>query len=164
MPTRFLYPAPTLLMPEAGANLEPQAGANLSSRFRFTWRYDGPPLEKDYAFDLRIWLEQDKDRPKEQRQGAIKPTQQTEIEVDLDNVPAIRQYGRGVYYWGVVVVRMPDCYPRCSVEIVGEWSEEREFTYGSPSLSCETFDCETNCGRGACEDEDYCQYCCGGCK
>jgi serine/threonine protein phosphatase PrpC len=116
------YPAPTLLTPEANSSLQ--------GTKRFAWQYDGPELKADYAFDLRIWSKQHEwDKPRDQRRGAIVPTDKTEAMVELEGVPAILDYGGGEYYWTVVVVRVPRCYPQCSVQMVGEWGEERVFTY-----------------------------------
>jgi chitodextrinase len=113
------YPAPTLLAPSAGAQL--------FGRQRFAWQWDGPPLGANQAFDLRIWSlqEQQAGRP---RRGAVPPTQDTEAEVVLQFVPAIRDYGVGDYYWTVVLVEtVSDGSPR----VVGTWDEERGFSYGT---------------------------------
>jgi hypothetical protein len=116
MPT-VTYSAPTLL--------EPAAGLELSGKQRFTWQWSGPPLPETYAFDLRIWSEEE-ERTGQPRRGAVAPTQDTQADVDLQYVPAIQNYGSGGYYWTVVVVKL---IPGGSTSIVGEWGEKRSFTY-----------------------------------
>jgi serine/threonine protein phosphatase PrpC len=119
------HPAPALLAPEQNASL--QAASH------FTWQYDGPSLGADQAFDLRIWSEEHESGiAPEQRRGAVTPTGETEAEIDLENVPAIRQYGPGLYYWTVVVVEISACYPGCPPTVIGEWGEAREFSYAPP--------------------------------
>jgi hypothetical protein len=115
------YPAPTLLKPDAGAEL---AGVQ-----RFTWQWNAPPLEENYAFDLRIWSlqEEHEERP---RRGAAALTQDTQAEAELSYVPAIADYGPGDYYWTVVVVKAG---AGGVSRVVGEWGEKRRFTYGGPS-------------------------------
>lgn len=114
-----IYPAPSLL--------EPVDGARLTGTPLFTWRWNGPPLGENHLFDLRIWSAQEAQSGLPKR-GAVAPTKDTEVEVDLQYVPAIEDYGGGGdYYWTVVVVRIgPDTGP----EVVGEWGESRRFTYG----------------------------------
>jgi len=127
------YPAPTLL--------DPQPDESLDGTRRFAWQYDGPELKPDEAFDLRIWsVQYEWNKPSEQRRGAINPTQNQEVQVDLTGAPAIGDYGQGEYKWAVVVVRIPSCYPEpnpgCALVIIGQWSEERAFAYspaGPPS-------------------------------
>ena len=113
------YPAPTLLTPSAGAQLFGQQ--------RFAWQWDGPALGANQAFDLRIWSQQEQQagRP---RRGAVPPTRDTEAEVALQFVPAIKDYGVGDYYWTVVVVETASGAPP---RVVGTWGEERKFSYGS---------------------------------
>jgi len=118
------YPAPTLL--------EPYASAELSGRATFKWQWAGPALAENHYFDLRVWSEQEADRPKDQRRGAVALTKVTEAVVNnLEDVPAIREYGAGIYYWTIVVVdRISNEAPR----VAGRWGEERKFVYtGSPS-------------------------------
>jgi serine/threonine protein phosphatase PrpC len=124
-PPQQSYPAPTLVTPEVNASLH--------GKPRFEWQYNGPPLKPDQAFDVRIWSKQNEwNIAKEQRRGATAPTDKTEAEIELAKAPAIQDYGAGDYYWAVVVVHVPGCYPQCSPTIIGEWGEERPFTYAPP--------------------------------
>jgi hypothetical protein len=116
MPT-VTYPAPTLL--------EPAAGSELTSIHRFAWQWSGPPLTETHAFDLRIWSEEEEQTGKPRR-GAVAPTQDTQVDVDLQYAPAIQNYGSGDYYWTVVVVKL---IPGGSTRVVGEWGEKRKFSY-----------------------------------
>jgi hypothetical protein len=119
------YPAPVLSSPEHNASLQEKA--------TFGWQYGGPPLGAGQAFDLRVWSKQHESGiGRDQRRGALAPTDQSEAEIELASVPAIQQYGPGVYYWTVVVVQVPACYPTCSLTVIGEWGEEREFSYVPP--------------------------------
>jgi hypothetical protein len=98
----------------------------------FAWQGETGQLPEDYAFDLRIWS------PSEDRsnaRGAADPTRQTTLDVDLQFVPAIQDFGVGVYSWAVVVVRIP-CDPpaeECQPQVVSDWSETRAFTYTGES-------------------------------
>lgn len=86
-------------------------------------------LEEDQAFDLRIWSEQE-EKNNQPKRGAVAPTQDLEVEVELQYVPAIKDYGPGFYYWTVVVVQVSSDAPP---KIVGEWGEKRWFTInGAP--------------------------------
>jgi hypothetical protein len=114
-----IYPAPTLLAPSAGAKL--------FGRQRFTWQGDGPALEPNRAFDLRIWSQQEQQAGRPKR-GAVPPTRDTEAEVTLQFVPAIKDYGVGDYYWTVVVVEIVS---GGSPRVVGTWGEARKFSYGT---------------------------------
>jgi chitodextrinase len=107
--------------------LAPSDGAQLFGQQRFIWQWDGPSLGGNQAFDLRIWSQQEQQagRP---RRGAVPPTQDTEAEVDLQFVPAIKDYGAGDYYWTVVVVETAS---GGSPRVVGTWGEERRFSYGT---------------------------------
>lgn len=112
-------PAPTLL--------EPTADQELRNKPRFTWQWAHEPLTGNHFFDLRIWSQQEEEAGTTGR-GAIQPTKSTEAEVDLALVPAIQDYGLGIYYWTVVVVE-----DRESPRVVGHWGEERRFQYvGAP--------------------------------
>ena len=108
-----VYPAPTLLVPAPGEVL--------TSKYpvRFEWQWDGPPLPENAKFDLRIRSE----KQREMREGAVEPTTGTSTVVDLQYVPVIKKYGPGRYFWTVVVM---DTQTR---KVVGEWGEEREFSY-----------------------------------
>ena len=115
------YPAPALL--------EPGDGAQLAGMQRFTWQWNGPPLEEGHAFDLRIWSLQEEQQARPRR-GAAAPTRDREIEVELSYVPAVVDYGPGDYYWTIVVVKVS---AGGIPQVVGEWGEERGFTYSGPS-------------------------------
>jgi len=109
--------------------MEPANGARLEARQRFTWQWNGPALGESLAFDLRIWSDQE-EQSGQPRRGAVAPTQDLEVEVEMRYVPAIADYGPGDYYWTVVVVQTaPDDPPR----VVGVWGEKRRFTFSGSS-------------------------------
>lgn len=115
--TPELYPAPTLL--------EPADGATPSQRAVFKWQWNGPPLAIGQAFELRVWSAQE-EQAGLPRRGATGPTMETQVEVDLEYVPAIQDNGPGDYYWTVVVVEMQ---PDGRVGRAGKWGESRRFVY-----------------------------------
>lgn len=79
------------------------------------------------AFDLRIWSEREEKAGVEPR-GAVELTKKTAVDVTLEFVPAVRDYGEGLYYWTVVVVL--DSNPP---QVVGEWGEVRWLLYYEPT-------------------------------
>jgi hypothetical protein len=86
-------------------------------------------LGENLAFDLRIWSDQE-EQVGLPRRGAVAPTKNLDVEVEMRYVPAVMDYGSGDYYWTVVVVRTgPDEPP----QVVGVWGEERRFTFGGSS-------------------------------
>jgi hypothetical protein len=102
----------------------------LEGEQRFVWEWDHQPLPDDYYYDLRIWSEKEKDLDPGARRGAVTPTKKLEAKVDLARVPAIAEYGEGIYYWSVVVVHKA-CFDdlKCPTTLAGDWAEEREFRY-----------------------------------
>jgi hypothetical protein len=115
------YPAPSLM--------EPAKGARIEARQHFTWQWYGPALGEDLAFDLRIWSAQE-EQVGLPRRGAVAPTTDLDVEVEMRYVPAVMDYGPGDYYWTVVVVRTnSDKAP----QVVGVWGEERRFILGGSS-------------------------------
>lgn len=112
------FPAPTLL--------QPIPEETLIGHGHFAWQWDGPALDEDHAFDLRIWAEREEKSGVEPR-GAVELTRATEVDVTLRFVPAM-EFGEGLYYWTVVVVRRGD-----PPEVVGEWGEKRWFKYYEPT-------------------------------
>ncbi len=112
------YPPPTLLLPLAEATLA-EAG-------HFAWQWDGPPLGEDLFFDLRIWSERE-DKAGWEPRGAVELTKGTEVDVLLEFAPAM-EFGEGLYYWTVVVVRAAN-----PPQVVGEWGEKRWFKYYLPT-------------------------------
>jgi len=108
------FPAPVLQ--------SPAAGEQLAGNTRFEWQWDGPALDSNQAFDLRIWSQEEEDSGAEAR-GAATPTKQTSLDVDLDSVATIEESGPGTYYWTVVVIDTG------TQSIAGEWGEIREFEY-----------------------------------
>jgi tRNA A-37 threonylcarbamoyl transferase component Bud32 len=120
--TRVITPTAAEANPSAPALLSPAAGEQLSGRIRFGWRWDGAPLAADQAFQLRIWSQAQEDSGAEPPVAA-EPSQQTFVEVELGNVPAVREHGPGVYYWTVVVV------DAANQRVVGDWGEKRLFNY-----------------------------------
>jgi hypothetical protein len=110
-------PAPELVTPHDGATP--------THRTVFRWFWNGPPLEENQAFDLRIWSAQE-EQAGDPRRGAVIPTQELYAEVDLQFVPAIQDYGAGDYYWTVVVVQTR---ANDSARVIGEWGESRRFVF-----------------------------------
>ena len=110
-------PAPRLVAPDDGITS--------SGVMVFEWAWDGPPLQWDQAFDLRIWsaLEEEKGSP---RRGVVPPTKDTRVEVSLPAVPAIADYGPGDYFWTVVIVVAGD---GGSPLVAGAWGESRRLVY-----------------------------------
>jgi hypothetical protein len=106
--------------------LLPIPEASLVGEGHFEWQWEGPPLAKDLFFDLRIWAEREEKAGVEPR-GAVELTKKTEADVTLRFVPAM-EFGEGLYYWTVVVVRKAP-----SPQIVGEWGEKRWFKYYEPT-------------------------------
>lgn len=113
-----VYPAPTLLLPIPEATLIGMG--------HFAWQWDGPPLGDGLFFDLRIWSEREEQAGVVPR-GAVELTKGTEVDVTLKFVPAT-EFGEGLYYWTVVVVRDGD-----PPQVVGEWGEKRWFKYYEPT-------------------------------
>lgn len=111
------YPAPTLV--------EPDDGATPFRRAVFRWQWAGPPLGETRAFDLRIWSDRE-ERSGATRRGAVAPTKEVWVEVNLAQVPAIRDHGPGDYYWTVVVVELRAEGPP---QVIGTWGESRRFVY-----------------------------------
>lgn len=127
-------PIPTFAAPTL---LDPANDAQLTGSYLFKWAWQGAPLSEDYYFDLRIWSQAEEqawtlDTKRDRARGARDPTRETQIEVDLQYAPAIQEYRAGLYYWTVVVVWIP-CRPitdpECELQVVGDWGEERIFTY-----------------------------------
>jgi hypothetical protein len=117
LPAATPVPAPSLL--------EPVDGVTQLDRVTFRWEWKGAPLRENQAFDVRIWSEQEelKGGP---RRGAAAPTRDTQVEVDLRFVPAIQDFGRGTYYWTVIVVEVQ---PGGPPKEVGQWGEVRRLVY-----------------------------------
>ena len=110
-------PAPRLVAPDDGITAP--------DRMVFEWAWDGPELQENQAFDLRIWSVQEEERGSPRR-GVVAPTQNTWVEVSLPSVPAIADFGPGDYFWTVVVVEMAaDGSPR----VAGSWGESRRLVY-----------------------------------
>jgi serine/threonine protein phosphatase PrpC len=127
-------PIPTFAAP---ALLDPANDAQLTGIYFFKWDWQGAPLSEDYFFDLRIWSQAEEqtwtqDTKRDKARGAREPTQETQIEVNLQYAPAIQEYQAGLYYWTVVVVWIP-CRPitdpECQLQVVGDWGEEWTFIY-----------------------------------
>jgi hypothetical protein len=110
-------PAPDLV--------EPHGGATPTQRVVFRWFWNGPPLEENQAFELRIWSAQE-EQAGGPRRGAVAPTQDGYAEVDLQYVPAIQDHGPGDYYWTVVVIQVNASGPP---QVIGGWGESRRFVY-----------------------------------
>lgn len=111
--------------------VEPPPEAERRGLVRFVWEWPHPELDEGLFFDLRIWaLPHQEELPMEAKPRAADPTRHNAIEVDLGQVPAIREHGPGEYAWTVVVVGLP-C-PDCEPEVVGEWGEVRLLRYPGP--------------------------------
>lgn len=103
-PTPTLSPRPTNTFPSpirlpAPVLLSPEDEASVSGRTTFAWRWDGPALAENQAFELRIWKDGQPDH-----YGAAEPTQQTNITIILGGAYGVQQGGPGNYYWTVAVV------------------------------------------------------------
>lgn len=109
------FPAPRLV--------EPSPDSEVRGNVRFRWLWDEPPLAEPHYFDLRIWSQQEQDANIEPR-GAVELTRQTETDVNLQWAPAIVDFGPGVYYWTVVVVKGQQ-----NPKVVGQWGEKRRLYY-----------------------------------
>ena len=117
------FPAPVLI--------HPPPGAEVRGTITFGWEWPHPDLDEGLFFDLRLWaLPHQEELPMEAKPRATDPTRRSAIEVDLDQVPAIREHGPGEYAWTVVVVTVP-C-PGCEPEVVGEWGEVWPLLYPGP--------------------------------
>ncbi len=132
-PTATEPPTPTAIPTTSPpVLLEPVSGEEVAGRVTFTWQWVSGQLPEGYAFDLRIWS------PAEGRQtarGADEPTRQSLLDVELQFVPAIRDFGAGAYNWAVVVVWIPcgSTAEECQPQLVSEWSETRTLIYtGGP--------------------------------
>jgi hypothetical protein len=112
-------PAPLLL--------EPSAGAAITGLVTFSWQHRGLELRPDEYYDLRIWSDKEEGLPPAARRGAVEPTKDTQVEIALEWAPTILDFGPGPYYWTVVVVRR--ACPNCATRVVGQWGEERLFSY-----------------------------------
>jgi hypothetical protein len=116
-PSPTLIPAPVLVAPVAGVTA--------FDRVVFEWAWDGPPLQENQAFDLRIWSAHEEETGSPRR-GVLPPTRDTRAEVSLPAVPAIVDFGSGEYFWTVVVVEMrADGSPT----VAGLWGESRKLVY-----------------------------------
>jgi hypothetical protein len=110
-------PAPRLVAPDDGITS--------SDTMVFEWAWDGPALQENQAFDLRIWSAQEEEKGAPRR-GVIPPTTDTRVEVSLPAVPAITDYGPGDYFWTVVIVKVgADGSPT----VAGAWGESRRLVY-----------------------------------
>jgi hypothetical protein len=115
-PAAHLVQTPVLLRPESDTTLR--------GNVRFEWQWDGEPLPDGLAFDLLIWSEaEDQEHQGAAAFGVIEPVTALAADVDLDYVQSMIEYGGGLYYWTVIVVRL-EPYER-----VGLWGEKRALTY-----------------------------------
>jgi hypothetical protein len=112
-PSPAPVPAPRLVAPADGVTA--------LETIIFQWAWEGQPLAENQAFDLRIWSVQE-DQLGSPRRGVAPPTRDTQLQVSLPAVPAIKDYGPGDYLWTVVVVEIgADGSPL----VVGAWGESR---------------------------------------
>jgi hypothetical protein len=130
--TRTPRPAPTPTSPStvrallpAPALIDPADGATPPNRVTFRWEWNGPPLGDNQAFDLRIWSEQEEQQGLPRR-GAVAPTRDTQVEVNLTSVPAIESYGPGTFYWTVIVVEIQ---PGGPPKEIGQWGQVWRLVY-----------------------------------
>ena len=110
-------PAPRLVAPGDGITA--------SDRMVFEWAWDGPALQENHAFDLRVWSAQEEEKGSTRR-GVVAPTQETRVEVSLPSVPAVADFGPGDYFWTVVIVEMA---ADGSTRVAGTWGESRRLVY-----------------------------------
>jgi hypothetical protein len=101
----------------------------LSDVSLFKWQWNAPSLAGNQAYELRIWSEEEEQKGWPRR-GAVAPTQDKQVEVDLQYVPAIMNYGSGNYFWGVVIVEVDSGK---TSKVLVEGSEKRSFTYNGSS-------------------------------
>ncbi|HSR30828.1 MAG TPA: hypothetical protein VLY63_09710 [Anaerolineae bacterium] len=132
VPTVTRRPKPTPTVPTATPTpisaptlLEPVQGETVLDKTIFRWQWDGRPLAENMAFDLRIWSTQEEQAGGPKR-GAVSPTNDTAVEVELPFVPAVQDYGPGEYYWTVVVVELISGAP---AKQISNWGERRGFVY-----------------------------------
>jgi len=97
----------------------------LHDRVTFRWEWKGAPLSENQAFDLRIWSEQEEQQGSPRR-GAVAPTHEMQVEVNLQYAPAIQEFGPGTYYWTVIVVEVQPAGP---TTVVGQWGKARKLVY-----------------------------------
>lgn len=97
-PTPTSTPSPVLSV----ATLEqPPEGATVSGVVQFVWRWPGPELGPNQAFEVRLWRE-----GQVEHYGAAEPVRATSITVDLASAYAVQQGGSGRYFWTVAVVEV----------------------------------------------------------
>lgn len=80
---------------------QPLEGATVSGVVQFVWRWPGPELGPNQAFEVRLWREGQADH-----YGAAEPVRVTSITVDLASAYAVQQGGSGRYFWTVAVVEV----------------------------------------------------------
>ena len=99
-PTATNTPKPTTSQ-QPPTLASPAAGAELQGSESFQWEHPAGPLSSEYAYQVLIWREGEK----EPHQGAAEFTTALAQSINLDEVPQVKTSGPGRYFWSVVVVR-----------------------------------------------------------
>jgi hypothetical protein len=99
-PTATNTPRPTATQ-QPPTLVSPAAGVELQGPVSFQWDYPAGSLSSEYAYQVLIWREGEK----EPHQGAAESTSKLVQSINLDEVPQVKTGGPGNYFWSVVVVR-----------------------------------------------------------
>lgn len=100
-PTRTKAPAtatPTTTPPAPILDLPGDSTAVTESAI-FSWRWEGPALTEDQAFEVRIWKEG------QDHYGAAEPTQGMNQKIEFKGAYGVQQGGNGDYWWTVALVQ-----------------------------------------------------------
>ncbi len=81
--------------------LTPATGSTILGRVSFAWTYDGPPLQENQGFEVRIWNDSSTEH-----QGAVAPVSTTSTTINIEQITVVRQHGSGPYYWSVAVIQI----------------------------------------------------------
>ncbi len=92
VPPAHSYPAPALLTPAADLTA--------SGATTFAWRWDGPALATNQAFEVRLWKEDQPDH-----YGAAEPVNGTSAIINVREAYGVQRGGNGRYFWTVAVVQ-----------------------------------------------------------
>lgn len=90
-------------------NLNPTAGITVLGSTHFSWTYDGPPLQENQAFEVRIW----KRDSSSDHNGVVDPVSTNSVDIDMERFA--QQYGTGAYSWAVAVIQI-DPYKKIGLE------------------------------------------------
>jgi serine/threonine protein phosphatase PrpC len=99
-PTATNTPKPTASQ-QPPTLVSPVEGVELQGPVSFQWDHPAGPLSSEYAYQVLIWREGEK----EPHQGAAEFTSNLAQSINLDEVPRVKTGGPGRYFWSVVIVR-----------------------------------------------------------